>query len=683
MFSIQVILANVPADTSEIAFQQALAEIKSMLEGKQPLHFEKALFVSENAFYNNAYSYEEFSLTVEAHAYLIQRLIAANDRTDSLDFSTKMDFHQKVDITTLVYTEEEKKELYRKALANWAIFTYMTDTTYFYGFRHLPFSYQLNDPFGMNDWRNSQVLHLLLGNTRKANCFALTAWFKILSDRFRSDARICTAPQHIYIQHQDHRGDWYNVELATATHPGDGTIQTLTYTYKEAILNDIALRHLNDTQAVALCLVNLGKSYEHKHKTKASDFMLQCAELALLYDPNSLNAMLLKEQALEEKVIQYAVKHHIFDIEQLRKDKNISFTWNQLEKQIVQLYELGYCQMPLDMQKIILAEIKKDENTPLVVKNQTPDPFPELNNVSPEDKRYSTLSRGLFEEVHTPKPLEQYGRFILDTKQKKLVKIVSENNFHFLIDPVVFAWQIDPLAAKYPQWSPYAAFNDNPIIYIDPDGKEGIVVSGQPGGHTNKQHFLINGLNRALDAKKHTKRENEQITWLVYTDGSDEYGHDPQMLKEYKAKAEKLGINMIVVNSADEIIDYINEKSGGDSRKNDKISSFYYIGHSTPEDLDVGYGPLLGEDFDPSDLESDAFESGAYINIVGGCRTAVDGWFESSVVDQFTEILDKKSNIYGSDVRVNYPGGVVNDKQLVKENNGNIIHKKGKLPEKQ
>jgi len=34
----------------------------------------------------------------------------------------------------------------------------------------------------------------------------------------------------------------------------------------------------------------------------------------------------------------------------------------------------------------------------------------------------------------------------------------------------------DPLAAKYPRISPYAAFNNNPILYVDPDGKEIVIV---------------------------------------------------------------------------------------------------------------------------------------------------------------------------------------------------------------
>lgn len=39
---------------------------------------------------------------------------------------------------------------------------------------------------------------------------------------------------------------------------------------------------------------------------------------------------------------------------------------------------------------------------------------------------------------------------------------------------------VDPLAHEFPWQSPYAAFNNNPIIFIDPDGRAAVNVNGNP-----------------------------------------------------------------------------------------------------------------------------------------------------------------------------------------------------------
>lgn len=514
--------ANANSDSTKICFQQSFKELKNMLEGKQPINFERAVFISENAYLNNRFPFENFQKVLSSHIHLIKQLMEMNNYESSKDFRTLIDFSApKFDITTLNYTEKEKKEMYRKTLANWAIFKYITDTTLFSNFVHFPFTYQFNDPFGMTDWKNSQVLNLLSSKEQKGNCFALVSLYKIFSDRLNSEAFICTAPQHIYIQHQDHKGDYYNVELATGTHPGDGTLQTLTYTYYEGIVSGISLRRLKEEkQNISLCLVNLGKSYEHKFKTKDDDFILQCAELALKYDTLNLNAMLLKEQVLEEKVTKYANKKNISDINKLKLDNEIATTYKKLEQQIIKLYDLGYHQMPLYMQEMILSALKREDNKPIIVQDRTPNPFPSLKNVAPEDKRYSTLSGGAFEEVHERKKFEQYGKFTIDTEKKKIVKLETENNFKFLIDPVVFAWSVDPLAHKYPSWSPYATFFNNPIYYIDPDGKEGIgavdhknktvtikaVYFTEIGksGFTGDNLKQLQGLNATLNSQSYT-----------------------------------------------------------------------------------------------------------------------------------------------------------------------------------
>ena len=141
------------------------------------------------------------------------------------------------------------------------------------------------------------------------------------------------------------------------------------------------------------------------------------------------------------------------------------------------------------------------------------------------------------------------------------------------------------------------------------------------------------------------------------------------------------------MDNVGDIIDYINNKDGNGSREKDKISRFYYLGHATPGNLDVGmYGSK--ENFDPSDLDPKAFRSGAFVDVVGGCRTAIRRHLFNlswgiptvlSVVDQFTKILDKKSTVVGSNVRVDYRGNVMSNKALLSTNNGEEISKHGKL----
>lgn len=48
-------------------------------------------------------------------------------------------------------------------------------------------------------------------------------------------------------------------------------------------------------------------------------------------------------------------------------------------------------------------------------------------------------------------------------------------------DPRLGRWlSLDPLMSKYPHFSPYIAFNNNPIYFVDPDGLEGKPVTDIP-----------------------------------------------------------------------------------------------------------------------------------------------------------------------------------------------------------
>ena len=431
-------------DISKQHFQQAYQEISSMLEGKQPLDFEKVVFLTENAYRDNAISHADFKAALDVHSAIIELLFKTNDKYDWKQFV-------RGNMGIAPDMEIEAKERYRKALANWAIFTYLTDTLTVklegQDFLHMPYTYSNDDPFGTVNWKNSQTMNLL--ETQRGNCYSLVTLFKIFSERFKSEANIVTAPEHIYIEHRDPKGSRFNVEVATRSFPDMGSIQTLTYTTREALLNDISMRKLDLKQSVGLSLVYLAKGYEYKNKVKDDEFILACANTALQHDPKNLNALLLKAQVYEQRVIKKEMPSAPY------------------EKMLAEFYKLGYRQMPDDMKNIILSKIQGTPST-VAPANKTPNPFENIG----EQARYVTLSNGLFEELHTPKKIVRYGQTIFDTEKDKIVKFLNEDNSSYQVDPVVFALSVDPLTKSYPWYTPYQFTGNSPILFIDLDGLE-------------------------------------------------------------------------------------------------------------------------------------------------------------------------------------------------------------------
>ncbi|NDP22425.1 MAG: hypothetical protein GZ091_15275 [Paludibacter sp.] len=107
----------------------------------------------------------------------------------------------------------------------------------------------------------------------------------------------------------------------------------------------------------------------------------------------------------------------------------------------------------------------------------TKNPFSELGY---KKQVMYTSSKGEFEEFHDKADIVEIGYVYFDTKTKKVIGYVDEDKENTEVSTATSAMSVDPLCEKYYWISPYAYCLNNPVKYIDPDGKQVFLGANMP-----------------------------------------------------------------------------------------------------------------------------------------------------------------------------------------------------------
>lgn len=112
-----------------------------------------------------------------------------------------------------------------------------------------------------------------------------------------------------------------------------------------------------------------------------------------------------------------------------------------------------------------------------IVMAQDINPFESIG----KEGKIITLSKGKYLEIENNDSLQRIGSVIVDMYTGEIYELLDSDTLYQESDlsPTIITrwWSVDPLSAKYPSMSPYNGFENNPIIFIDPDGREAVGVT--------------------------------------------------------------------------------------------------------------------------------------------------------------------------------------------------------------
>jgi hypothetical protein len=313
--------------TQNDLFRFAYEEIKDMLESKTKKDFKRAVFLVDNAYMNGTLDWNWYD----------------NEIKNKLTTFEKM-------IQTSGYSRY-------KTSKNWAIHTYMTDTTVTrngYQRYHYDYSNYTNDTTGL-------VYHLL--QTKLGNCRSLPYLYKIFCDEFGATAFLATAPMHVYVRQQDENGIWWNLELTSFYKymPSEDYIAQLQIT-ETARQSGLYMKPLSEEENLALCLDDLLRYYIERKNIVCDPFVEEVLVTALNYMP--ISEMQLKRFSCLKQTLDLAMeKKGLNDYSKIKGHSELTQQFEAMDKVGRYIDKIGYKKISEELYQTLTDQSKKKAET--------------------------------------------------------------------------------------------------------------------------------------------------------------------------------------------------------------------------------------------------------------------------------------------------------------------------------
>jgi len=315
------------------SYYKAFEEINNMLQGKQPLNLGRAVFLVENAYYNDTLNYDKYQNNLNEQVKLCNEKI-----------------------------REEKLDLNNNLVKNMMLFRLISDTLKIKPrgaekpITHLPIKYDLDDYKSEKHYDSHFVTKLMRSGI--GQCYSMPLYYLILAEKMGAKAYWSFSPRHSFVKIQDEKGTWYNLELTCNAVLSDAHYMNSSYIKAEAIRNHLYLEPLDKQNTIAELLISLAGGYYTKFGL--DDFYLQCGDTARKYLKNDLNAI-MNTAAYETSLTMTLA--HLLDAkkpENLKQKSPEAYKhYEKMQALYKQIDDMGYEELPPEIYARWLQHINK------------------------------------------------------------------------------------------------------------------------------------------------------------------------------------------------------------------------------------------------------------------------------------------------------------------------------------
>jgi hypothetical protein len=271
--------ATQPGDPRAAAYLQAYNELNDMLTGKRPASLKRAVFLVENAYYENKIDYAAYNQRIaDLATFCRQKLKEEKADTTDQEVKNNMIFRMLTEPLTITDRRTGRKITSR------------------------PLHYDFDDFYGREDWTKMFVTKLL--NTGFGQCHSMPLLFVTLSQEMGAEAYLSFSPSHCFAKYRSGQ-TFKNVELTNGHITTDAWVLVSGMVKAEALKSKIYLDTVGRRAQIACMMQDLAAGYIKKF---GSDYFAgRCIETGLQYYPNDAYGLAMKANYITA-MFQTAVK---------------------------------------------------------------------------------------------------------------------------------------------------------------------------------------------------------------------------------------------------------------------------------------------------------------------------------------------------------------------------------------